>query len=160
ADDLRAAVQIAAEMRVPVTARGGGTSLSGQSVGPGLVLDCSKYLNKLLAVDVAGRTARVQPGIVLDHLNRALAGYGLQFGPEVATASRATLGGMIGNNSAGARSIVYGKTADHVRRLRVVLADGTPAEFGPLRSAEWERKAELPTFEGAIYREVGQVLRH
>ena len=125
AADLHAAVQIATEMQVPITPRGGGTSLSGQSIGPGLVLDCSKYLNRVLALDVAARTARVQPGLVLDQLNRALAPDGLQFGPDVATASRANLGGMIGNNSAGARSIVYGKTSDHVRRLNVIRADGT-----------------------------------
>src|SRR5207302_4922107 len=130
--DLHAAVQIAAEMRVPLTARGGGTSLSGQSIGPGLVLDCSKYLNQILAIDPEARTVRVQPGVVLDQLNRALAADGLQFGPDVATASRANLGGMIGNNSAGARSIIYGKTLDHVRRLGVVLADGSQTEFGPL----------------------------
>src|SRR5262249_56813413 len=99
---------------------------SGQSIGPGLVIDCSKYLHHILAVDPEGRTARVQPGVILDQLNRHLAPHGLQFGPDVATASRANLGGMIGNNSAGARSIVYGKTADHVRRLGVVLAAGTP----------------------------------
>src|SRR5262245_47301749 len=129
---LHTAVQIALEMRVPVTARGGGTSLSGQSIGPGLIVDCSKYLNQILEIDPVGRTARVQPGVVLDQFNRALAGFNLQFGPDVATASRANLGGMIGNNSAGSRSIVYGKTLDHVRRLSVILADGTPAEFGPM----------------------------
>src|SRR6185437_17160391 len=110
-------VQILAEAGVPITARGGGTSLSGQSIGPGVVLDCSKYLNAILDVDPAGRVVRVQPGVVLDQLNRALAPHALQFGPDVATASRANLGGMIGNNSAGARSIVYGKTLDHVRSL-------------------------------------------
>src|SRR5205814_7258806 len=137
--DLVAAVQIAAELEVPVVPRGGGTSLSGQSIGPGLVIDCSKYLNAVLDIDPAGRVARVQPGVVLDQFNRALAPHGLQFGPEVATASRANLGGMIGNNSAGARSIVYGKTIDHVRRLGVVLADGSRGDFGPVGDDEWER---------------------
>src|SRR5262249_23049319 len=138
-DDVQAVVQIAGEMGVPITARGGGTSLSGQSIGPGVVLDFSKYLNAILDVDPAARTTRVQPGVVLDQLNRALAGQGLQFGPDVATASRANLGGMIGNNSAGSRSIVYGKTIDHVRRLGVVLADGSRTEFGPVSAADWER---------------------
>ena len=124
-------MQIAGEMHVPITPRGGGTSLSGQSIGPGIVLDCSKYLNAILDIDPAGRVARVQPGVVLDQLNRALAPHDLQFGPEVATASRANLGGMIGNNSAGSRSIVYGKTIDHVRRLDVVLADGSRADVRP-----------------------------
>src|SRR5215471_7190468 len=128
-DDLTAAVQIAADLGVPITARGGGTSLSGQSIGPGLVIDCSKYLNGIGPVDVTDRTVRVQPGVVLDHLNHRLAQFGLAFGPDVATASRATLGGMLGNNSAGARSIVYGQTVDHVRSLAAVLSDGSRVTF-------------------------------
>src|SRR5947209_15920783 len=140
--DLVAAVQIAVEMQVPIVPRGGGTSLSGQSIGPGLVIDCSKYLNRILALDPDARTARVQPGLVLDQLNRALAPHGLQFGPDVATASRANLGGMIGNNSAGAHSIVHGKTLDHVRRLRVLLSDGSAADLGPLASGEWASRQD------------------
>src|SRR5207244_4382145 len=120
ADDLVAVVQVAAEAAVPLVPRGGGTSLSGQSIGPGLVVDCSKYLRDVLDLDPVNRTARVQPGVVLDDLNRAAAVHGLLFGPDVSTANRANLGGMIGNNSAGSRSIVYGKTIDHVRRLDVV----------------------------------------
>src|SRR5207237_2176756 len=135
-----------------------GTSVSGQSIGAGVVMDCSKYLNAILAIDPVARVARVQPGVVLDQLNRTLADYDLQFGPEVATASRANLGGMIGNNSAGARSIVYGKTGDHVRRLSVVLADGSTAEFGPIRPDEWERKSDGRGLEAGIYREVRQVV--
>src|SRR4051812_7059483 len=159
ADDLAVTVQIAAELGVPITARGGGTSLSGQSIGPGIVIDCSKYLNRVGEVDVTGRTVRVQPGVVLDQLNRELARYGLIYGPDVATASRATLGGMIGNNSAGARSVVYGQTADHVRSLRVVLSDGSPAEFGPLAGHEYERKLELRTREGDAYRAADAAVR-
>jgi FAD/FMN-containing dehydrogenase/Fe-S oxidoreductase len=154
ADDLVACVQIAADMRVPIVPRGGGTSLSGQSIGPGLVIDCSKYLNRVLDIDPSARMARVQPGVVLDQLNRTLAPHGLFFAPDVSTASRANVGGMIGNNSAGARSIVYGKTNDHVRRLRAILADGSQAEFTPLTAGEWDRKAEAATAEGAAYREV------
>src|SRR5438132_1526025 len=124
-EDIHITIQIATEMRVPITARGGGTSLSGQSIGPGIVLDCSKYLNKVVAIDPAERVARVQPGVILDQLNGELVPFELQFGPEVATASRANLGGMIGNTSAGARAIVYGTTLDHGRRLDVVLSIGT-----------------------------------
>jgi FAD/FMN-containing dehydrogenase/Fe-S oxidoreductase len=156
--DLQATVQIAVEMRVPLTARGGGTSLSGQSIGPGIVLDCSKYLNKILEVDPVGRVARIEPGVVLDQLNRAVGRYDLQFGPDVATASRANLGGMIGNNSAGSRSIVFGMTIDHVRRLDVLLSDGTDANFGPVSSREWERKGTLQNLEGAIYRRLQQIV--
>ncbi len=151
-EDVVATVQIAAEARVPLTPRGGGTSLSGQAIGPGIVLDCSKYLRNILDVDPAGRTARVQPGVVLDEFNRALAPHGLQFGPDVSTASRANLGGLIGNNSAGSRSIVYGKTLDHVRRLGVVLSDGSRASFGPLDAAGWERAAAANSFEASLYR--------
>ncbi|HEX4591623.1 MAG TPA: FAD-binding oxidoreductase, partial [Gemmataceae bacterium] len=158
ADDLVAAVQIAAELQVSIVPRGGGTSLSGQSIGPGMVIDCSKYLNAVLEIDPTARLARVQPGVVLDQLNRAAAVHGLQFGPEVATASRANLGGMIGNNSAGARSIVYGKTCDHVRRLRVVLSDGTTAEFGPVGPEEWARRTAGRGLEADIYRDVGRIV--
>ncbi|MDB5312479.1 MAG: glpC 1 [Gemmataceae bacterium] len=157
-DDLAVTVQIAAELGVPITARGAGTSLSGQSIGPGVVIDCSKYLTRIGPVDVTGRRVRVQPGVVLDQLNREVGRFGLMFGPDVATASRATLGGMIGNNSAGSRSVVYGQTADHVRGLSAVLSDGTTAEFGPLAPTEYERKLELRTREGDAYRAAAQAV--
>ena len=124
-DDLTAAMAAAAESGVPVTMRGAGTSLAGQAVGTGLVIDCGAL--DACTIDPATRTARVGPGLVLDDLNQAAGTHGLMFGPDVATANRATLGGMIGNNSAGARSIVYGLTADRVIALDVILADGTPA---------------------------------
>jgi FAD/FMN-containing dehydrogenase/Fe-S oxidoreductase len=158
-EDLVATVQIAGELHVPITARGGGTSLSGQSIGPGIVVDCSKYLNRLIDVDSSARVARVQPGIVLDTLNRAVGKHGLQFGPEVATASRANLGGMIGNNSAGARSIVYGKTIDHVRKLSVILANGSRADFGPMGADDWARRAACKSLEGSIYRSVPAIVQ-
>ncbi len=123
--DLEAAVAACGEHGVPLTMRGAGTSLAGQTVGPGLVVDCS--LLRGISIDASARTARVEPGVVLDALNAAAAEHGLTFGPDVATANRATLGGMIANNSAGARSIAYGLTADHVIALDVVLADGTRA---------------------------------
>jgi FAD/FMN-containing dehydrogenase/Fe-S oxidoreductase len=157
--DVVAIVQIAAEAEVPITPRGGGTSLSGQSIGPGIVLDCSKYLRKVLEFDRGARLARVEPGVVLDDLNRELGGHGLQFGPDVATASRANLGGLIGNNSAGARSIIYGKTLDHVRRLGVVLADGSRAEFGPMAPSEWDQRASGRAPQARLYQQVGEVVR-
>jgi FAD/FMN-containing dehydrogenase/Fe-S oxidoreductase len=157
-DDVVATVQIAGEMRISITARGGGTSLSGQSIGPGVVMDCSKYLSAILDIDPVARIARIQPGVVLDTLNRAAGEHKLLFGPDVATASRANLGGMIGNNSAGSRSIVYGKTIDHVRRLDVVLSDGTRTSFGPLDTGEWQRRAAATTLEGTIYRQVRQIV--
>lgn len=127
ADDLHSAVAICAEHAVPLTMRGAGTSLAGQSVGTGLVVDTSALRG--IEIRKEERIAVVEPGVVLDDLNRAAAAYGLAFGPDVATSSRATLGGMIGNNSAGARSVVYGLTADAVQGMDVVLADGTRASL-------------------------------
>ena len=123
--DLDAAVAACRAHGVPLTMRGGGTSLAGQAVGPGLVVDCSALARA--EVDPGAGEARVGPGVVLDDLNAAAGAYGLTFGPDVATASRATLGGMIANNSAGARSVVHGLTADHVLALEVTLADGSRA---------------------------------
>lgn len=156
--DVQVTVEVASEMGVPITARGGGTSLSGQSIGPGIVLDCSKYLNNVLDIDASGGRARIQPGVVLDQLNNAAATNGLQFGPDVSTSNRANLGGMIGNNSAGARSVIYGKTVDHIHALNVVLADGKPASFGPLSPKDWERRASLRSLEGTIYRKVRDIV--
>jgi FAD/FMN-containing dehydrogenase/Fe-S oxidoreductase len=124
-DDLCLAVEVCARHGIPLTMRGAGTSLAGQAVGRGLVVDCSRLRD--IEVDAGSMSARVGPGVVLDDLNRAAAGHGLAFGPDVATSSRATLGGMIGNNSAGARSLKYGMTADNLAELDVVLADGTRA---------------------------------
>jgi FAD/FMN-containing dehydrogenase/Fe-S oxidoreductase len=157
-EDVQTAVQIAAEMHVPITARGGGTSLSGQSIGPGLIIDVSKYLNQIVAIDREARRALIQPGVILDQLNRAAGIYGLQFGPDVATASRANLGGMIGNNSAGSRSIVCGKTSDHILKLEVVLADGKLVEFGSLSRPEWDRRAAGRSTESGIYRQVRDIV--
>ena len=113
-------------------ARGGGTSQSGQTVNHSLVIDCSKYLNRILDLDVAGRRCVVEPGIVLDDLNRQLSRHGLWFPVDISTASRATIGGMAGNNSCGARSLRYGVTRDNVLSIDAVLADGSAAHFGPV----------------------------
>jgi FAD/FMN-containing dehydrogenase len=130
--DLAAAVAIAAEEGVPIVPRGGATSLSGQTIGEAVILDCSKYLNRVGVVDRDRMAVSAEPGVVLDQLNAHLRPLGLMFGPDVSTSDRATIGGMIGNNSAGARSLRYGKMVDHVRALDVVLDDGTTATFGPV----------------------------
>ena len=127
--DVAAVVGVASELGVPITGRGAGTSLAGQTFGPGIVLDFSKHMNQVLEVNVDEGWARVQPGIVRDHLNAQLAEHGLFFAPDPATTSRATLGGMINNNSSGMRSVKYGMTIDHVLALRVMLADGTAIEL-------------------------------
>jgi FAD/FMN-containing dehydrogenase/Fe-S oxidoreductase len=126
-DDLEAAMAAAIETGIPITVRGAGTSLAGQALGTGLVVDTSALTQ--ISIDPDRGVAQVGPGVVLDDLNRAAAAVGLMFGPDVATGNRATLGGMISNNSAGARSVVYGLTADHVSALDVVLADGSLARL-------------------------------
>src|SRR6201987_2930684 len=124
------AIALARVEKVSVLARGGGTSQAGQTVNQALVVDCSKHLNRILDLDVAGRRCLVEPGIVLDDLNRQLKAHGLWFPVDISTASRATIGGMTGNNSCGARSLRYGVTRDNVLSIDAVLADGPPAHFG------------------------------
>ena len=128
-EDVGAALEIAREHGVPVLPRGGGTSQSGQTVGRALVIDYSKHLRSLLAFDPQARSCEVEPGIVLDDLNRQLARHGLWFPVDVSTKSRATIGGMAGNNSCGTRSIRYGVMRDNVIAIDALLADGTPARF-------------------------------
>jgi FAD/FMN-containing dehydrogenase/Fe-S oxidoreductase len=123
---------LAREEGVSVLPRGGGTSQAGQAVNESLVVDCSKYLNQIYEIDVGERRATVEPGIVLDDLNRRLKPYGLWFPVDVSTASRATIGGMTANNSCGGRSLRYGTMRDNVRSIDAVLADGTKAHFGPV----------------------------
>jgi FAD/FMN-containing dehydrogenase/Fe-S oxidoreductase len=154
AGDVVAAVRIAGEHGVPVLPRGGGTSLAGQTVGEALVLDFSRHMSAIVELDPEARTARVQPGVVQDQLNRAAAAHGLMFGPDTSTSNRATLGGMIGNNSAGSGSVRYGMTIDHVRELDVVLSDASTARFGPIDDAERARRAGTDTLEGRLYREL------
>ena len=153
-EDVVRAVQIAARHGVSITARGGGTSQAGQAVGAGLQLDTSKYLHGVIDVDVDGRTAWVQPGVVLDELNAQLRSQGLRFAPDISTASRATIGGMIANNSSGARSVLYGKTIDHVLELKVVLADGSTAHLRPLDAAALASACAGGTREAACCRAV------
>src|SRR6266498_805075 len=126
------ALALAREEGVSVLPRGGGTSQSGQTVNSSLVIDCSKYLDHLIELDVAGRRCVVEPGIVLDELNRRLKPHGLWFPVDISTSSRATIGGMVGNNACGARSLRYGNTRENVVSIDAVLADGTVAHFGPL----------------------------
>src|SRR6266513_4863364 len=124
------AIAVARSEGVSVLARGGGSSQCGQTVNHSLVIDCSKQLNKIISLDKAAKTCVVQPGIVLDELNRQLKPHGLWFPVDVSTASRATIGGMVGNNSCGARSLRYGNTRENVIAIDAVLADGTGAHFG------------------------------
>ena len=131
-EDVARIVALAAETGTPLLARGGGTSQCGQTVGEALVVDFSKHLNTVLDLDLEGRRATVQPGLVLDRLNRALRPHGLFFPVDVSTGSRATIGGMAGNNSCGARSIRYGNMVHNVHAIEGLLADGTAGRFGPV----------------------------
>jgi FAD/FMN-containing dehydrogenase/Fe-S oxidoreductase len=131
-DDLIAAVELAAKYKIPILSRGSGSSLAGQAIGQALILDCSRYLDKLVEIDPQARTAKVEPGVILSTLNRAAVQYGLMFGPDPASAERATLGGVIGNNATGAHSILYGMAADHLLSADVILSDGSLATLGEM----------------------------
>ncbi|MFF6787135.1 FAD-linked oxidase C-terminal domain-containing protein [Streptomyces sp. NPDC012510] len=130
ADDVAAVLSVCREHRVPVVARGGGTSIAGQATGTGMVLDFTRHMNRLVALDPEARTAVVQPGLVLDRLQEAAAPHRLRFGPDPSTHSRCTLGGMIGNNSCGSHSVAWGTTADSVRELSVLGARGEALRLG------------------------------
>jgi FAD/FMN-containing dehydrogenase/Fe-S oxidoreductase len=148
AGDIRRILEICARHRCPITMRGGGTSQAGQAIGEGLLVDISKYFNRVLEINEEERWARVEPGIVLDELNAKLAPLKLRFAPDISTASRATLGGMMANNSAGARSVLYGKTIDHVLEQTVALSDGSVVHFRDVP------RDEIPTgdsLEAACY---------
>ncbi|MGW3494719.1 FAD-binding and (Fe-S)-binding domain-containing protein [Streptomyces sp. NPDC001020] len=130
AEDVAATLEVCRAYGVPVVARGGGTSIAGQATGTGVVLDFTRYMNRVLSLDPAARTAVVQPGLVLDRLQEAAAPHGLRFGPDPSTHARCTLGGMIGNNSCGSHSVAWGTTADSVRELSVLTARGEALTAG------------------------------
>jgi FAD/FMN-containing dehydrogenase/Fe-S oxidoreductase len=158
AADVHAVLELANRYNVPVLPRGGGTSLAGQTVNHAVVVDFSKFMNRILAVDRETLTCRVQPGLVQDELNAHIRPMGLLFGPDTSTSNRATIGGMCGNNSAGSHSIAYGKTIDHVIELRCLLADGSEVVLRDLSPAELEQKGRLDGLEGQIYREVRRLV--
>jgi len=158
--DVKKAVATARKNRINILPRGGGTSLAGQTVGEAMVLDFSKYMNQILEINETEKWARVQPGLVRDELNEVLAGYNLHFAPDPATSSRANIGGMIGNNSSGTKSVLYGKTVDHVLELKVLLADGTEMWLKELSKEEIEQKAKENSREGKIYRNFSSLIEH
>src|SRR5437764_8318311 len=156
-DDVQAAVEVAKARQVALLPRGGGTSLTGQTVNRALVLDFSRHMHGILEVNAEELWARVQPGLVQDNLNHHVRPRGLLFGPDTSTSNRATLGGMLGNNSGGSHSIAYGLTVEHVLELTTVLADGSRAVFGEGTPDEFAAKMRLPGAEGRIYREVAAI---
>ena len=152
--DVQAVIELANKLDVSVLPRGGGTSLAGQAVGHSIVLDFSKYMRNVLEVNQEELWCRVQPGLVQDELNAHVRAMGLQFGPDTSTSNRATIGGMIGNNSSGAHSLTYGKTLDHVIELTVLLADGSEVVLKDLLPQEVEKRSRADTIEGRACREV------
>jgi len=151
AADVAAAVDVCSRLHVPMLPRGAGTSLAGQTVGHAVIIDTSRHLDSIVELDADSRTARVQPGVVQNDLNRAARQHGLVFGPDTSTSDRATIGGMIGNNSAGSGSVVHGMTIDHVEAMEVVLSDASTATLG-LAAPSSEERDTADTLEARIHR--------
>jgi FAD/FMN-containing dehydrogenase/Fe-S oxidoreductase len=154
ADDIVATMEIAASHSVPILPRGGGSSLAGQTVGAALVIDTSKYMNRVLSFHPEDKSVTVEPGINLDVLNRQVKASGLMFGPDPSSSNRATIGGVIGNNSTGAHSILYGMTADHVRSARIHLADSGTVDLGPATMAELVQRSQQDDVHGSLLRRI------
>ncbi len=158
ADDMQAAIEVAAKHKVPLLPRAGGSSLAGQTVNAALVIDTSRWLDQVLEINAEERWVRVQPGIVLDVLNARLKPHGLQFGPDPASSNRACLGGIVSNNATGSHSIVYGMAVDHVLEMKVLLDDGSPAHLRPLNADELRQHCARESREGEIYRRVAALV--
>jgi len=154
ADDVAATLEISRTFGVPVLPRGAGTGLCGQTVGQAVVIDFSRFMHAITALDAEQRIARVQPGVVQDDLNRAAGAHGLLFAPDTSTSNRATLGGMVGNNSCGSRSARYGMTIDHVESLDVILADGSRARLAAVDAAGLAQRGRGNSLEARLYRDV------
>jgi FAD/FMN-containing dehydrogenase/Fe-S oxidoreductase len=157
-NDLKNLLRFAAEKEFTLIPRAAGTSLAGQVVGSGVVTDISRYFTKVLEVNQTEKWVRVQPGVIRDDLNAHLKTYGLMFGPETSTSSRAMIGGMIGNNSCGLHSIIWGATRDNLLEVTALLSDGSEVVFGELTKAQFEAKCRLDTLEGKLYRTVKELL--
>ena len=153
-DDVRGTLELAAKYGVPVIPRGGGSGLAGQAVGRALIIDFSKYLNQIIDLDTTSHRVRVQPGIVLAQLNAKLRRHGLMFGPDPSSGDRATIGGVVANNSSGAHSILYGMTSDHVIDAHVLLADGHELTLRELSDEDLQHRARLSTREGQLLRDL------
>jgi FAD/FMN-containing dehydrogenase/Fe-S oxidoreductase len=156
-EDLIQAVQIAYRHGIPVTARGAATGITGGCLGEGLIIDTSKYLNRVPHINIDQGYAICEPGVVQDELNQLLAPSGYRLGPDTSTGNRATLGGMLANNAAGARSLRYGKMVDHVLEIEMVLATGELIRFHSINEQEWKRKKEELSTEGTIYQTLWKI---
>ncbi|WP_420580078.1 FAD-binding and (Fe-S)-binding domain-containing protein [Reichenbachiella sp.] len=156
--DIKALIAFANEQGTNLIPRTAGTSLAGQVVGSGIVVDVSKHFNKVLEVNENENWVKVHPGVIRDDLNRHLKPFGLYFGPETSTANRAMIGGMVGNNSCGSNSVVYGSTREHLIEVTGYLSDGSEVTFSSLSANEFEEKLKLQTLEGEVYRNVQEML--
>ena len=152
ANDVGEVIALARKMGTSVIPRTAGTSLAGQVVGNGIVVDVSKHMTGILELNQEEKWVRVQPGVILDELNQYLESFELFFGPETSTSNRCMIGGMVGNNACGAHSLIYGSTRDHLLEVEAILADGSKAVFGQLTNAELIEKTNLNTLEGQIYK--------
>ena len=152
--DLQTLVHFANQHKVGLIPRTAGTSLAGQVVGEGIVVDTSKHFTKIVSLDEKNKQVTVQPGVIRDELNQYLLPFGLFFGPNTSTANRCMVGGMVGNNSSGTTSIKYGITREKIVSLKTILSDGSEVEFKALTTSEFEEKKSLNTLEGTIYREI------
>lgn len=157
-EDIKKLIKLASSLKTSLIPRTAGTSLAGQVVGSGIVVDVSKHFTKILEVNKEERWVRVQPGVIRDDLNKYLKPYGLFFGPETSTANRCMMGGMVGNNSCGAHSPLYGTTRDHTLELKTILADGSEVEFKSLTLSEFNAKTKQNDFEGEVYRSFKEIL--
>jgi len=157
-EDLKQLILFARDNDITLIPRAAGTSLAGQVVGNGLVVDMSKYFTKILEINEQEHWVRVEPGVILDELNREIKQYGLFFGPETSTSSRCNIGGMVGNNSCGAHSLIYGSTRDHLISVKALLSDASEVEFRQLSREEFREKMTLENLEGNIYRNIREIL--
>src|SRR5690606_33768201 len=157
--DIKVLVGFSHKFNTSLIPRTAGTSLAGQCVGEGIVVDVSKHFNKIVSFDEKNRTITVEPGVVRDQLNNFLKPYGLFFGPNTSTSNRCMIGGMVGNNSSGTTSIQYGVTRDKVLEIQAVLSDGSEVVFGKISKDEFFEKVEQDTLEGRIYKTIWKELR-
>lgn len=155
--DLKKILELANTYHIPVIARGAATGITGGCLGKALIIDLSCYLTRILEIDLKKETVTVEPGVVLDRLNEALAPHGFWLGPETSTGDRATIGGMLANNAAGARSLRYGKMVDHAEKVLLYLSTGESVFFEAIDTNTWNKKRQLDTQEGMIYREIFRI---
>jgi FAD/FMN-containing dehydrogenase/Fe-S oxidoreductase len=157
-DDIKKIIEFARKEKLSVVPRTAGTSLAGQVVGSGIIVDVSKYMTNIIEINKAEKWIRVQPGVVLDELNQLVAESGLFFGPETSTSNRCMIGGMLGNNACGAHSLIYGSTRDHTLSVNCILSDGSEVEFEELNIGAFEQKCNGNTFENKLYKNINEIL--